>query len=170
VTRLRRIEQRDRYFFVTTNLARGCGRLDDSERDIVLQMVALQLDKKSFWLFGYVVMPDHVHLLIRPRENDLSSAMRKVKAAAGTRIMSRRKKLGSLWQPKYFDHIIRRVRDFWEKLEYIHKNPVEAGLVVRPEDWRWSSYGAYAPGGKATVGIDQVDFAGDGDALLWSAF
>ncbi len=50
--------------------------------------------------------------------------------------------VGPFWQPKYFDNIMRRVRDFWAKLEYIHNNPVAAGLVANAGDWRWSSYTA----------------------------
>jgi hypothetical protein len=54
-------------------------------------------------------------------------------------------------QRRYFDFIIRRVRDFWDKLEYIHQNPVIAGLANRPEDWSWSSYAAYAKCGSPPI-------------------
>jgi hypothetical protein len=51
---------------------------------------------------------------------------------------------GELWQPRFFDRALRTVREYNEEVEYIHLNPVRAGLVSRPEDWRWSSYNEYA--------------------------
>jgi len=49
-----------------------------------------------------------------------------------------------VWQPRFFDRALRTVKEYNEKVEYIHLNPVRAGLVSRPEDWRWSSYNEYA--------------------------
>jgi len=51
---------------------------------------------------------------------------------------------GELWQPRFFDRALRTVGEYNEKVEYIHLNPVRAGLVGRPEDWRWSSCNEYA--------------------------
>ena len=48
------------------------------------------------------------------------------------------------WQPRFFDRDLRTLQEYNEKVEYIHLNPVRAGLVSRPEDWRWSSYNEYA--------------------------
>jgi hypothetical protein len=49
-----------------------------------------------------------------------------------------------LWQPRFFDRALRTVKEYNEKVECIHLNPVKAGLISRPEDWRWSSYNEYA--------------------------
>jgi hypothetical protein len=49
-----------------------------------------------------------------------------------------------LWQPRFSDRALRTVKEYNEKVEYIHLNPVRAGLVSGPEDWRWSSYSEYA--------------------------
>ena len=51
---------------------------------------------------------------------------------------------GELWQPRFFDRALRSVKEYNEKVEYTHLNAVRAGLVSRPEDWRWSSYNEYA--------------------------
>jgi len=51
---------------------------------------------------------------------------------------------GELWQPRFFDRALRTVKEYNEKAEYAHLNPVRAGLVSRPEDWRWSSHNEYA--------------------------
>ena len=51
---------------------------------------------------------------------------------------------GELWQPRFFDRALQTVQEYNETVEYMHLNPVRAGLVSRPEDWRWSSYNEYA--------------------------
>ena len=51
---------------------------------------------------------------------------------------------GELRQPRFFDRALGTVKEYGEEVEYIHLNPVRAGLLSRPEDWRWSSYNEYA--------------------------
>lgn len=75
----------------------------------------------------------------------------------------------AVWQRRYFDHIIRRVHDFWDKLEYIHQNPVAAGLAQQPENWPWSSYAAYTKRGEPPIPVDPIDLPVDRNALLWPA-
>ena len=65
-------------------------------------------------------------------------------APTGHAVNQRRGADGELWQPRFFDRALRTVKEYNEKVEYIHLNPVRAGLVSRPEDWRWSSYNEYA--------------------------
>lgn len=120
-------------------------------------------------MFGFVVMPTHVHLLIAPQEQGLIRIMRDLKSQTGYEIMRQRGIRGPLWQERYFDAIIRRVRDFWQKLEYIHQNPVEAGLVTRPEEWQWSSHRQIVKKEEGFIPVDLVDFPADRDHLLWPA-
>jgi putative transposase len=170
MTRLRRIEDRDRFFFITTNLSRSQRMWDPSERDNILNCVNALRDSGAFWLFAYVVMPDHVHVLIRPNHRNLVEAMREFKIDAVKLILRDRGARGPLWQRQYFDRIIRRVRDFWEKVEYIHNNPVAAGLVARADDWHWSSYLAYTKGaGPPPIPVDEINLPVDGGTLLWPA-
>jgi len=79
-----------------------------------------------------------------------------------------RSESGSFWQPRYFDFILRRVGDFWDKLQYIHENPVHAKLVASPEEWPWSSVLDYAkkPGDGM---IDAIDLPAERSSLLWPA-
>ena len=134
MTRVRRIEDRDRFFFVTTNLARNTSRLAPTECDLILTALASQWKLGEFFLFGYAVMPTHVHLLLYPHNKDLVRIMRNFKSKTGYEISRARGGHGPFWQERYFDTIIRRVRNFWEKLEYIHRNPVEAGFVEKKGD------------------------------------
>lgn len=167
MSRLRRIEKLDRIFFVTTNIANGQSPLSASERDLVLAILGVQRKQGSFWLFGYVIMPDHLHLLLSPRGRDLPMLMRNIKSCSGFRLQRARQCSGPLWQARYFDNIIRHVKDFWEKLEYIHRNPVEAALASEVEGWRWSSYVAWQRGSNSDVPVDPIDLPADREALLW---
>src|SRR5437762_3237323 len=169
MSRLRRIADRDRVFFVTTDLAKTAPDLTPAERDVVLDALGKVRTACNFLLLGYVVMPDHAHALLGVTSGSLASIMNRWKSTTGHSIQKARRCRGALWQARYFDFICRRTRDVSNKLEYIHENPVKAGLVSRPEDWRWSSAGFYAKIGIPAVIPDVMDCSGDPDELLWPA-
>jgi putative transposase len=112
-------------------------------------------------------MPTHLHLLFSPQSRNLIQIMRDLKSKTGYSIAQQRKVAGPIWQERYFGTIVRRVRNFWQKLEYIHRNPVEAGLVKSSEEWRWSSYRQYVKNGEGPIAVDPVDFPSDADHYLW---
>jgi putative transposase len=144
VSRLRRIADRDRIFFVTTNLALGVAPFAPSERDLILAQLSRQRADRDFRLFGYVVMPTHLHLLFEPERLGLISIMYRLKRFSGQEIAARRESGGAIWQARFYDFVLRRAGDFWDKLDYIHQNPVAAKLAERNRDWRWSSACQYA--------------------------
>ncbi|HUA84369.1 MAG TPA: transposase [Bryobacteraceae bacterium] len=89
-------------------------------------------------LFAWVVMPNHVHVLIDAAGN-LGAIMKTLKgytAREANRILRRR---GQFWQHESFDHWVRDEHEFRCIANYIENNPVKAGLAARPEDYRWSS-------------------------------
>jgi putative transposase len=91
-----------------------------------------------FMLHEYVVMPNHVHLLITPRV-DMKVIMQSLKGNTShfaNRILGRS---GSFWQAEYYDHFCRSPEEFERIREYIARNPVKARLATKPEDWPWSS-------------------------------
>ena len=73
-----------------------------------------------------------------------ASAVQDVKWISARRINRRRETAGPVWQHQFWDRFVRHEKEFTERLEYMHLNPVTKGLVRRPEDWKWSSYGNYA--------------------------
>ena len=122
-------------------------------------------------VYGYVVMPEHVHLLLSEPEHDtLAAAIHYLKLSFAKRVRSRRvtqvsvqkkdanlghcvspkadanleHQLGSFWQKRYYDRNVRDAREFMVKLRYLHRNPVKRGLVKEPGDWKWSSFRHYA--------------------------
>jgi putative transposase len=167
--RFRRIENFDRIFFVTTNVRPNVRPFNENERDIALEVLASARETSRYALAGYVVMPDHLHLLLVPGHAGLSTDMQRIKRWTQHEIGRVRENTSPLWQPRYFDDIIRRVRDFWEKLEYIHNNPVAAGFVAVPSEWRWSSYGAFRKDSSPMVPVNNLGLPTRGAALLWPA-
>lgn len=100
-------------------------------------------------LIAWVVMPNHVHLLLRTYEGvDLGRVIQSWKSYTGRRInlMDHPKPTNTadgIWMRDYWDRFIRHERHFQTTLEYIHGNPVKAKLARRAEDWRWSSAREY---------------------------
>ena len=94
-------------------------------------------------LFAAVVMPNHVHLLFTALRNkngwtfSLVEIMQSLKGATAHRINKLLQRSGPVWEEESFDHVLRSDESLKEKREYIRQNPVRAGLVQKPEDYRW---------------------------------
>jgi REP element-mobilizing transposase RayT len=94
VSRLRRIELVDRFFFVTADLRRNISPLSPAERDIYLDHLERARTQHNFSLFAYAVMPDHVHLLLRTEQALLPVLIREWKSNSGFAIAKRRRASG----------------------------------------------------------------------------
>jgi putative transposase len=138
---------------------------------------ALERVRRSFRLqvYGYVVMPEHVHLLLseppqdggplkpgfglsgdshwlsKTQQHTLADALKSLKQGVSRRLIG---DADHFWQKRYYDFNIRNYPQFMEKLRYIHRNPVKLGLCERPEDWEWSSFRHYATGCEGRVEIE----------------
>jgi putative transposase len=105
--------------------------------------------KYGFLVIAYVVMPEHVHLLVSEPERDtLATAIKAIKQS-----VARKQGGGRFWQERYYDFNVRTTEKRVEKVKYIHLNPVKRGLVDRRQDWPWSSYQHYATGEVGAVEI-----------------
>ena len=110
-------------------------------RDTFLDSLELTRQRYNFDILGYVVMPEHVHLLIGEPEDraiPLSKALQSLKLSVSKRLTQR-----PFWQTRYYDFNVLTRDKRVEKLKYMHRNPVTRELVPRPEDWPWSSYSHY---------------------------
>jgi putative transposase len=104
-----------------------------ASKDIFLDSLEQTHKRYNFEVLGYVVMPEHVHLLIgEPRDSE--PPLSKV---------SKRLSPRPFWQARYYDFNVFTHNKRIEKLKYMHRNPLTRGLVERPEDWRWSTYRHY---------------------------
>ena len=116
---------------------------------------SLERVRQSYGLcvYGYVVMPEHVHLLVNePERGCLSQLLQSLKQSVARTLALRA--ADSFWQARYYDFNVWSERKFVEKLRYIQRNPVVRGLVERPEDWQWSSFRHYLTGAEGTVKIE----------------
>lgn len=98
-------------------------------------------------VYGYVVMPEHVHLLLsEPERGSLADAIHYLKLSFTKRLASGtgHRPSGSFWQKRYYDRNVRTWEEFNIKLRYLHRNPVKRGLVAKPEQWPWSTFRHYA--------------------------
>ena len=150
--------------------------------DLFLKIFDRVRRRYRFVVLGYVVMPEHVHLLVsEPQRENLSTAIQAIKAGVvrsmrcsgvGVVAAPRSRKSGEtwgtpvsgasvhpyrFWQARFYDFNVWTERKRVEKLRYIHRNPVERGLVSPPEQWRWSSFRWYLCREDGRVRINDTD-------------
>jgi putative transposase len=111
----------------------------------------------GFVVVGYVVMPEHFHLLIsEPEIGTPSTVMQVLKQRSARALLPKKKRYGPrqtelfeetprlpFWQARFCDFNVWTTKKRIEKLRYMHRNPVKRGLVASPEQWQWSSYRFY---------------------------
>jgi putative transposase len=110
-------------------------------------------------VYGYVVMPEHVHLLVNePQNAALAEAIHFLKLSFAKRLRSRKRatESSSFWQKRYYDRNVRDAEEFRVKLRYLHRNPVERGLVKEAAQWKGSSVRHYA---LREIGIVEIESA-----------
>jgi putative DNA methylase len=106
-----------------------------------------ELVQRSFWhsdgasyrLHAWVVMPNHVHVLIEIWQVPLGEILKAWKSFTSKMANKLLRREGSFWEDDYFDRYIRDEDHFRRVLRYIENNPVKAGLVAAAADWPWSS-------------------------------
>lgn len=173
MSKLRRPFLSNRYFFITVRLLRRRAKLADPDFRLLARAFNRARTLHPFYLTAWVFLPDHWHAICAPvYPTTISLAIKSVKQSSMSAINRQRGAEGDLWQSRFFDRALRTVREYNEKVEYIHLNPVRAGLVRRPQDWPWSSLNEYS-GGSAEVQkqlcgvtIDRVSLPSDPRARI----
>jgi REP element-mobilizing transposase RayT len=106
----------------------------------LVENTLLHFDGERYRLIAWSIMPNHVHALIELREEwpvtKIAHSWKSYTAHAANEILGRS---GDFWFREYFDRFIRDDRHFRSAVSYIERNPVKAGLVRLPEEWRWGS-------------------------------
>jgi putative transposase len=119
-------------------------------RDLFERSLERMRVRYEFLVFGYVVMPEHVHLLIsEPKLARLDKALQALKLSVSVQSVQ-----GRFWQKRYYDFNLFSDGKFVEKLRYMHRNPLKRELVTKTEEWAWSSYRHYQSGELETVEIE----------------
>jgi putative transposase len=169
---LRRYYHKGHLHFVTFSCYRRLPLLKMARaRDIFVKELGKVRDEMGFHLLGYVVMPEHVHLLMsEPPKGTPSTVLHKLKLRVARKLRKRRRRvsvgqmrlpfaetgetLRAFWQARFYDFNVYSKGKKKEKLNYMHANPVLRGLVKHPGEWRWSSWGFYWGRAAGLVAID----------------
>lgn len=187
------------HFVTTRSFQRQPFFEDERCGDVLIDVMGNFRGKGRFYLYGFVFMPDHVHLLLRPRprvgttrgtrgttrgtpeitqdtslmsttwvrgvvpnpaENGdytISEVMHSIKRSASRLINQRYPDIQFKWDSDFYDFNIYSYRKFIEKLNYIHQNPIRAGLVEKATDYKYSSARNYYLGDDSLITIDQFE-------------
>ncbi len=146
---LRRYQQAHHLHFITFSCYRRQKWLDPATRRLFELALERARVKYGFFIVGYVVMPEHVHLLVsEPEREGLATAIQAMKQSVA------RRRGGRFWQERYYDFNVWSERKRIEKLRYMHRNPIKRGLVTSPEQWEWSSFRHYLTGEGGRVEIE----------------
>jgi putative transposase len=168
---LQRLYGQNHLHFITFSCYRRMPLLKSARaRDVFVQELARLRARTGFQLIGYVVMPEHVHLLVsEPPRGTPSDVVRDLKLRTARRLRRRGRKItgqrelpfgepneprGGLWQARFYDFNVYTDRKKREKLEYMPANPITRGLVTHPKDWPWSSWSKYARRGEGLIPVD----------------
>ena len=170
-------DQANTFHYVTTvTFKRVPVFRNDYACQLFVDSLAVTKSHCTFKLIGYVIMPDHIHLILNPLGRSISEVMRRLKSSSARRVVDwlrqdrfatslqnlaldnpqSRSHTHALWQKGFSAIDLWSPRFILQKLSYIHLNPIRAGLCNHPADWKWSSYSAYSPheGGGVPIEID----------------
>jgi putative transposase len=127
-------------YFITTCTNGRANRLASDEFHAIATEVWRNCQAHYAWSIGrYVIMPDHVHLFAFNQQGKQTLSEFVGKWKEWTAKYSHRR-LGftmPLWQPEFFDHVLRSSESYEEKWEYVRNNPIRAGLVESAEEWKY---------------------------------
>ena len=150
---LKRFQKAESLHFITFSCFHRLPLLEaPGAREAVEAVLEQTRERHHARVYAYVLMPEHVHLLVNePPGILLAQLLKAVKQMTSRKLKGERAKF---WQARYYDSSVRGERARSEVIRSIHRNPVARGLVEKPEDWPWSSYRHYANGRKGTVEIE----------------
>ena len=170
-SRLKRYYNAKHLHFITCSCYRRRPLLGTARRrGLFLKVLEQARQRYQFVVVGYVVMPEHFHLLMSEPEKGDPSVVMKVVKQRFSRLVRRKRGSAQLdlwveagdepvWQKRFYDFNVWSERKHVEKLRYMHRNPVKRGLVMQPEQWAWSSFRAYAYGEKGRVRVNFQEWA-----------
>ena len=175
-----KIEEQDKFYFITLQVVEWIDIFTrDCYRKIIVDNLEYCVKKKGLEIYGWVIMSNHIHLLVKSNTDNLSNTLRDFKSYTSKVILqeiqnkneSRKDWMLKLFKDAAFKHQRNAEYQFWthenhsehiysnnfmeQKLEYIHNNPVRNGIVVKAEDYNYSSATDYADV-KGTLTIEKI--------------
>ena len=136
------ITDREMLINIEKYLDQGIGACYLKQKEIahIIEENLLHFADVKYKLYAWVIMPNHVHLLLRPKEGySLSEIVHSCKSYTSNKANRMLNRTGKFWFPEPFDRFIRDYGHFEKAFSYIERNPVRAGLCKNQSDWRFSS-------------------------------
>ena len=135
------------------------------------------MERHPFKIDACVILPDHFHTVWTLPENDRDypTRLRLIKGYFTRKLDDQQADLQNtsrkingeqaVWQRRYWEHMLRDERDFWQHIEYVHTNPVKHGQASSPEEWPYSSFRQYVRNGIYTNDLSEIPTfpVGDGE-------
>jgi len=142
---MRRYPEPDVPYFITT-VTKDRTPLFQNPRLCRILLVTIEYYKTLFdyVVYGYCLMPDHLHLLLIPQGSfTISFIMKMIKGSFAGKVNKLQGTSGPLWQPRFYDEMVRSEQQLLNQLEYMHQNPVKAELVSSAGEHLFSSFHQY---------------------------
>lgn len=128
--RLRHIHLKEYPYVVTTvTFKREAIFKESKAADILLESILFGRRQQWYYLLSFVIMPDHVHLVIIPREKNISECMKSIKEFSARRINALFSRKGSMWQAGFYDYLLDSEEKTLSRMRYIEDNPVRKDRV-----------------------------------------
>ncbi len=131
----------DAYPYMTTTVTANRKPIFKNEDLANILLDAIWFGKKQIWyhLLSFVIMHDHIHLIIVPNRKNISQCMKSLKGYSARRINIKLGERGSVWQRGFYDYILDSEEKLFSRLLYVEENPVRKGFVENAEDYEYSS-------------------------------
>jgi len=158
--------------FITTSCYRRMPLLAEPQhRDLLLEVLESVRRRYRFVVVGYVVMPEHIHLLLgEPERGNPSQVMQAIKQGFARRLLRRLRACddlrhgslwhavldnGHIWQARFYDFVVFTEKKAHREVALHASQPGERGLTLNPQEWAWSSYRHYADGERGIVLVNE---------------
>lgn len=143
------------YHIITRGINKMSIFRDELDYGKYLALVKKYKEKFDFMLYGWCLMNNHVHMLME--SNNLSKVMHSIDLSYAQYFRYKYKGAGHFWQDRFKSYVIQKDAYLINCITYIEYNPIRAKIVLRPEDYRWSSYSARILGNSNYIGLlDQL--------------
>jgi len=131
----------DDFPYVATTVSQNRERFfsDPLAASILIKCLFFGKTEGWYYLLSFVVMPDHLHIIVVPRKKNISGIMKVIKGFSAKKINELYDRSGSVWQEGFFDYVLDNEEKVLSRIKYIEENPVRKGLVGQPDDYPFGS-------------------------------
>ena len=130
-------------------------------RDVLIRGIEYFREKYEFKIYGFVIMPDHTHLVLNPNHKKygftISTVMRDIKAYSGREIARILGDKGKVWEPGFIKQELDSMEEFERCMQVMHEDPVKAGIIRTPEDYPYSSYRFHENGRESPILLTRIE-------------